>query len=84
MVHSSQMHIATNSEIIDISLEVKTAELAKKFSKLLKKGEFFSKLHKKREMFSKVVEIFIRRYKYFQIIFFSKKVKTIDGQAYEH
>ena len=32
------MHIATNSEIIDISLEVKTAELAKKFSKLLKKG----------------------------------------------
>ena len=38
MVHSSPMHIATNSEIIDISLEVKTAELAKKFSKLLKKG----------------------------------------------
>ena len=33
------MHIATNSEIIDISLEVKTAELAKKFSKLLKKGD---------------------------------------------
>ena len=32
------MHIATNSEIIDISLEVKTAELAKKFSRLLKKG----------------------------------------------
>ena len=32
------MHIATNSEIIDISLEVKTAELAKKFSKILKKG----------------------------------------------
>jgi tRNA threonylcarbamoyladenosine biosynthesis protein TsaE len=31
------MHIATNSEIIDISLEVKTAELAKKFSKILKK-----------------------------------------------
>ena len=39
MVHSSQMHIATNSEIIDISLEVKTAELAKKFSKILKKGD---------------------------------------------
>jgi tRNA threonylcarbamoyladenosine biosynthesis protein TsaE len=33
------MHIATNSEIIDISLEVKTAELAKKFSKILKKGD---------------------------------------------
>ena len=33
------MHIATNSEIIDISLEVKTAELAKKFSKVLKKGD---------------------------------------------
>ena len=33
------MHIATNSEIIDISLEVKTAELAKNFSKILKKGE---------------------------------------------
>ena len=32
------MHIATNSEIIDISLEDKTAELAKKFSKILKKG----------------------------------------------
>ena len=32
------MHIATNSEIIDISLEVKTAEIAKKFSKILKKG----------------------------------------------
>ena len=32
------MHIATNSEIIDITLEVKTAELAKKFSKILKKG----------------------------------------------
>ena len=39
MVHSSQMHIATNSEIIDISLEVKTAELAKSFSKVLKKGD---------------------------------------------
>jgi len=33
------MHIATNSEIIEISLEVKTAELAKKFSKILKKGD---------------------------------------------
>ena len=33
------MHIATNSEIIDISLEVKTAELAKKFSNILKKGD---------------------------------------------
>jgi len=33
------MHIATNSEIIDISLEVKTAEIAKKFSKILKKGD---------------------------------------------
>ena len=32
------MLIATNSEIIDISLEVKTAEIAKKFSKILKKG----------------------------------------------
>jgi len=33
------MHIATNSETIDISLEVKTAELAKKFSKILKKSD---------------------------------------------
>ena len=33
------MHIATNSERIDISLEVKTAELAKNFSKILKKGD---------------------------------------------
>ena len=32
------MHIATNSEI-DISLEVKTAELAKNFSKVLQKGD---------------------------------------------
>ena len=32
------MHIATNSEI-DISLEVKTAELAKNFSKIIKKGD---------------------------------------------
>ena len=38
MVHSSQMHIATNSEI-DISLEVKTAEIAKNFSKIIKKGD---------------------------------------------
>ena len=38
MVLSNLMHIATNSEIIDISLEVKTAELAKNFSKILKKG----------------------------------------------
>ena len=33
------MHIATNSEIIDISLEVKTAELAKKFSRIFTKGD---------------------------------------------
>lgn len=33
------MLIATNSEIIDISLEVKTAELAKIFSKVVKKGD---------------------------------------------
>jgi len=33
------MHIATNSEKIDISLEVKTAELAKNFSKILKKSD---------------------------------------------
>ena len=33
------MHIATNSEIIDISLQVKTAELAKNFSKIIKKGD---------------------------------------------
>jgi len=33
------MHIATNSEIIDISLEVKTVELAKNFSKILEKGD---------------------------------------------
>ena len=33
------MPIATNSEIIDISLEVKTAEFAKNFSKILKKGD---------------------------------------------
>ena len=39
MVHSSLMHIATNSEVIDISLEVKTAEIAKNFSKILKKSD---------------------------------------------
>jgi tRNA threonylcarbamoyladenosine biosynthesis protein TsaE len=33
------MPIATNSEIIDISLEVKTAELAENFSRVLKKGD---------------------------------------------
>ena len=33
------MHIATNSEIIDISLEVKTVELSRKFAKILKKGD---------------------------------------------
>ena len=33
------MHIATNSEIIDITLEVKTAEIAKNFSKIVKKGD---------------------------------------------
>jgi len=33
------MLIATNSEIIDISLEVKTAELAKNLSRILKKGD---------------------------------------------
>jgi len=33
------MPIATNSEKIDISLEVKTAEVAKKFSQILKKGD---------------------------------------------
>jgi len=32
------MHIATNSEKIDISLEDKTSELAKKFSRTLHKG----------------------------------------------
>ena len=39
MVHSSQMLIATNSEKIDISLEDKTSELAKKFSRTLYKGD---------------------------------------------
>ena len=33
------MLIATNSEKIDISLEVYTSELAKKFSQILKKGD---------------------------------------------
>ena len=33
------MLIATNSDKIDISLEVKTTELAKNFSKILKKGD---------------------------------------------
>ncbi|MDA7573289.1 tRNA (adenosine(37)-N6)-threonylcarbamoyltransferase complex ATPase subunit type 1 TsaE [Candidatus Pelagibacter sp.] len=33
------MPIATNSDKIDITLEVKTAELAKKFSRILKKGD---------------------------------------------
>jgi tRNA threonylcarbamoyladenosine biosynthesis protein TsaE len=33
------MPIATSSSKIDISLEVKTVELAKKFSKILKKGD---------------------------------------------
>jgi tRNA threonylcarbamoyladenosine biosynthesis protein TsaE len=33
------MHIATNSGKIDISLEVKTAEIAKNFSKILKKSD---------------------------------------------
>ena len=33
------MHIATNSEIIDISLEVKIVELSRKFAKILKKGD---------------------------------------------
>ena len=33
------MHIATNSEVIDISLEVKTVELAENFAKVLKKGD---------------------------------------------
>ena len=39
MVLLSLMLIATNSDIIDISLEIKTAELAKNFSKILKKGD---------------------------------------------
>ena len=39
MVLLNLMPIATNSGKIDISLEVKTAELAKNFSKILKKGD---------------------------------------------
>ena len=39
MVLSNLMHIATNSGKIDISLEVKTAEIAKNFSKIIKKGD---------------------------------------------
>ena len=38
-VHLNPMPTATNSEIVDISLEVKTAELAKNFSEILKKGD---------------------------------------------
>lgn len=38
-VHSNQMLIATNSEKIDISLEDKTSELAKSFSRTLQKGD---------------------------------------------
>ena len=39
MVLLNLMPIATNSGKIDISLEVKTEELAKNFSKILKKGD---------------------------------------------
>ena len=39
MVHLNLMLIATNSDKIDISLEVKTAELAKKFSRIFTKGD---------------------------------------------
>ena len=39
MVLLNLMPIATNCSKIDISLEVKTAEVAKKFSKILKKGD---------------------------------------------
>ena len=38
-VHLNRMPIATNSEKIDISLEVKTVDLAKNFSNLLKRGD---------------------------------------------
>ena len=38
-VRLNRMLIATNSEKIDISLEVKTVEIAKYFSKILKKSE---------------------------------------------
>ena len=37
--HLNQMPIATNSEKIDISLEDKTSELARKFSTVLNKGD---------------------------------------------
>ena len=40
------MRIATNSEKIDISLEVKTAEIAKKFSNIFNKS--FSKKCKRK------------------------------------
>ena len=39
MVLLNLMRTATNSSKIDISLEVKTAEIAKNFSKILKKGD---------------------------------------------
>ena len=39
MVLLNQMPIATNSSKIDISQEVKTAKLAKNFSKIIKKGD---------------------------------------------
>ena len=39
MVHLNQMLIATNCEKIDISLEDKTSELAKNFSRILNKGD---------------------------------------------
>ena len=39
MVLLNLMPIATNCSKIDISLEVKTAEIAKNFSKILKKGD---------------------------------------------
>ena len=39
MVRLNPMPIATNSEKIDISLEVKTVDLAKNFSNLLKRGD---------------------------------------------
>ena len=38
-VHLNPMPIATNNGKIEISLEVKTAELAKKFSRILKKSD---------------------------------------------
>ena len=39
MVRLNLMPIAINSDKIDISLEVKTVELSKKFSQILKKGD---------------------------------------------